>query len=499
MRRLLSVFFLVFIALVSLGQDAIYWPDHGVMRLARWSPDGSQIATWGEYSLVRIWNDHDGALALELDHSDIRLERPRWSESRSFLVTGIRDVNWSEDASMIFTQVVLRDFYVYQVAWTADTGEALYSFFWGTDGINTINAEHHVLPEKGIVASWNGDLMSFINIDPTAETFGKRIATINSGKHLTPYHVRWSEGGDEALILYYPSCTGCLSNLTLIDTEIDSATFGEFLWLLKTPSKTGMFAWPNAHDLLTLHDENLVELWDLDRESARFASRILGITLEDRTLYEVLYDEDSKRLLVVQVEVVTRSPRARDYLSDIKNCIVHECEFLVDVRDVEFDSPTFGQQVTTIRHPYRLRRIGDGFQPADRNRVVLNQSATQVHFYIVDALMPNGAVELEKEVAAYDLVTGDAAVARHRLPDTAFYTEPRGVVDIPQIKIDLGLDTWDWYWRTMTINPDGNKVIIRLKSTHPPFKQYWLIQNIETGEFFYPPDTWSDTIILDRA
>ena len=132
MRELLTVLAFLLTAAVSLGQDAFYFPQHEGMKGARWSPDGSFIATWGESPLVRIWNDHDGSLALELDHSSIEFVFPNGDLRDSTDEFSIKGVGWSDDMQFIIARAQ-PDFYddYFDVAWTSDRGELLYYHYSG--------------------------------------------------------------------------------------------------------------------------------------------------------------------------------------------------------------------------------------------------------------------------------------------------------------------------------------------------------------------------------
>ena len=80
---------------------------------------------------------------------------------------------------------------------------------------------------------------------------------------------------------------------------------------------------------------------------------------------------------------------------------MNECDFVVDVWDVNTASPVFGQQMAKFRHSYRVMQSTDG-GPYDNFRVRLNQSATQVHFYWISSFWPDGTVRLDDEVSAFD-------------------------------------------------------------------------------------------------
>ena len=103
-------------------------------------------------------------------------------------------------------------------------------------------------------------------------------------------------------------------------------------------------------------------------------------------------------------------------------------------------------------------------------------------------------MRLDDEVSAFDLVTGAAQVARHRWSAQKFYTESRSVWGATPFEIDLGMDRENWWWDTVPVNPQGNKAIVFLQAYSWVDGGIWLMVDAETGEYFFPPDTWTETL-----
>ena len=502
MRILLAILITWFAAVVSLGQEEIYWPQHEGMSLARWSPDGEYIATWGETPLVRIWNDNDGSLALELDHSELEWILPGgvlFSPPKRY---DLRNVFWSADGQYIMTQSIAsaQDKLIFQHAWDVDTLENIYSYLWGIDEYSTsrIAKLHQVLQMGTVAASWYRNSMSFIDIKPASLTFGQEMARIDFGELVTWEAARWNKTNDEILLPLHAGwrtnrrkpCEACKMYFTLVDADLKSSTFGEVLWRSEAADEASEHIWPNAQSLLAISRTNSLEVWDLDRESERFGMRLARMEFGEARPYDILYDERNQRLIVVRLAIVEQH---RESYRDWERCVVNKCEMAVSVWDVNIESLVFGQRLLEFRHPYRLLEDKSEGGYSDVNLVRLNQSATQAHFYTWWSRR-KGVVRLNDDVVAYDLVTGDIVEARPQLTEILLNSETRSVIEDPPIEIDINFNREYWYWDALTINPAGNKIMFKLLSNNPPFDVYWLIQNIETGKYFFPPDTWSDSV-----
>ncbi len=501
MRNLLTMILIFFTAVASLGQEAIYWPEHEGMTRARWSPDGKFIATWGEGPLARIWRDHDGSLALEIDHSELEWVLPGGEALSRPKLRGLRMVFWSLDGQYIMTQAIVADKLIFQHAWDVNTHEEVYSHLWGRveHFVWDIEKLHELVGKATLVASWYRNSMSFLNTDSASSTFGQTVANIDFGELVTWETGSWNKTKDEALLRLHTSwhtgwrrpCDACEMYFTLIDADLKSSTFGEILWRSEAVQEASAHIWPNGRGLLVVSRIDSVEVWDLNRESEGFGMRLARLEFGEARHYDILYDEKNQRLIVVRLAIVEQH---RESYLDWERCVVNACEFVAAVFDIDIESVAFGQRLLEIRHPYRLKEEKSEGGYSDLNRVRLNQSATQAHFYTLRSILSSGVVRLNDEVAAYDLVTGDPVDARHRLPAAAFYRERNGVVEKPPAGMELGFDREWWYWDALAVNPAGNKIMFRLVSNDARADDYWLMQNLETGEYFFPPDTWSDTV-----
>jgi len=498
MRRLFCVLSILFSMTVSLGQDDIYWPEHEGMTGARWSPDGHYIATWGESPLVRIWRDHDGTLAYELDHSELIWALPGGKVLSRPKLFGMLNVYWSADGQYVLTQAFVDNF-IFQLAWNAETRVLTYSYLWAERGYGGYRDGrrfmlHQLLIEDRLVASWYRKTVSFVDIDTSSITAGEELATIDLGELDSRWEATWNVNQSQALLFlsdnWRPYCEDCHGYMALYNTDLRAETFGERLWQVEVAGPDDVHLWPNPQNIAVVYRADVVEVWDLDRESDQFGMTLARMELASAELYDVLYHESNQRLVIIQVKIVRLN--SETYWRWEK-CIVNECDFVVEVWDVNTASSDFGQQVTSFRHPYRLRP-GDRGAFLDNYRVRLNQTATQVHFYWISAFLPNRTVRLNDAVAAFDLITGVAQVARHRWPAQKFYRESRSVFAAPPFEIDLGLDRETWWWDTVSVNPKGNKAIVFLQAYRWTGGDFWLLVDTETGEYFRPPDGWTETL-----
>ena len=191
---------------LRLGQEEIYFPQHEGMTGARWSQDGKFIATWGESPLVRIWHDHDGSLALELDHSSLMFELPNGKLPDMFSKLSVVGVDFSADVRYVITYAQPNDrrYDFFRSTWTADTGELVYSYYWGTTSFYMSDerflVEHRVVQESRILATWYRDAMSFVDISPVSDSVGETLTTIDFGEFDTFWKVLWNENSSEALL-----------------------------------------------------------------------------------------------------------------------------------------------------------------------------------------------------------------------------------------------------------------------------------------------------------
>ncbi|MYD10030.1 MAG: hypothetical protein F4X02_08290 [Chloroflexi bacterium] len=492
---MLTVLLLTVCPLFSLAQDGIYWPEHEGMWGARWSPDGNYIATWGESPLVRIWNDHDGSLALELDHSALAFELPNGEARLNTDSFSIRGVTWSEDLRHIMTYAQPESYWLnfFLVVWKADTGEYVYAHSWGIQYYYTRDylVGHEVVQENVVAAVWYRDAMSFIDINPASASVGKELAKIQFGELATFWEVLWNDQRGEALLKlrndWKDPCENCEVFFKLYDTNMNSESFGEFLWQREVFEDSRSFVWPNEHDLLALQVDDRMELWNLDRDSAQFGTMLLDISREGSAFHTALYDDVSSRFVIAEVEVVRGDERSETRIPFL--CLRNDCEFKIIVLDLDEKSPTYGRPAREIRQTYKIILAHDGVAE-DFNRVNLNLSKTQIHVRSAEKI-PDTWGDIEFIYTAYDLVTGDVV-------------EPKDIIsrsrrrypfahDYPRIDFDHGFDEWFWSTNVKDVHPSGSKIIVHMTSNDASGDPgWWYIRNIDTGEFFYPPDTWRE-------
>lgn len=499
MRYLLIILVILLAVSVSLSQEEIYFPQHEGMTGARWSPDGKFIATWGESPLVQIWNDHDGSLALELDHGSIDFVFPNGDLRDSTDEFSISSVGWSDDMQFIIT-TAQPDFYndYFDVTWTSNQGKPLYYYYSGTWRTAwhpyEFHFKHQVIPEHEVVASWYSDTMSFIDTNPASDSVGEELASIDFSSYSVYGQRLWRADRNETLLYLYPksaaTCENCTRVLRLYDVDLSSETFGEYLWQTEAQRETQIFAWPNIHGLLATHHDNIVEVWDLDRESMRFGSIILRIKLTGDDHHDFIYEVNSRRLIIPEVKENTIK---QDERLELPDCFETECEFHIGVWDLYPESASYKDQLYVIHHaPYKYFH-GPYFTWGGISWLNLNLSQTQVHVHTPTREDPYNTFEpVSFVITAYSLDSGEPVEARESVAKTfpnvnPYYSGP------PQVDFEnSSFDEWHWEWRVMDLHPAGSKVIVRLSSNHSPFNKHWFVQNIETGEYFYPPDTWRE-------
>ena len=486
-------------AVLSLAQDTIYWPEHEGMTGARWSPDGNTIATWGDTPLVRIWNDHDGSLALELDHGSIDFVFPDGDSRDSTDRFSITGVGWSDDMQFIITRAQ-PDFYDYyfDVTWASDGGELLYYYYsgsWhGADHPRAFHIKHQVIREHDVVASWYSNAMTFTDTDPASDSVGQELASIDFGDFSAFGQRMWRADRNETLLYLVPkssaTCDTCTRVLRLYDADLDSDTFGEYLWQTEAHRGTEIFAWPNSHGLLvTRHDKN-VNIWDLDRESARFGSILMQIELTGDDQHDFIYEANSRRLIIPEVKETVIKHDERRYLPD---CFRNECQFQIGAWDLDPESASYRDQLYVIHHtPYKYFMAAD-VVVEDINWLNLNASQSQVHVYTATRKEPENIYEpVSHIITAYSLDTGELVEARDMVAKTYPVWNPYLPIR-PQVDFENSFfDEEFWNWRIMDLHPAGYKVIVRVRSYSYPRGTLWFVQNITTGKFFFPPDSWRE-------
>jgi len=499
MRIVLAILILAICSVISLAQGEIYWPDHEGMTGARWSPGGKFIATWGESPLVRIWHDHDGSLALELDHSSIEFVFPNGDLRDSTDEFSIKGVGWSDDMQFIVARAQ-PDFYddAFDVTWTSDRGELLYYHYSGSWyrawRPYEFHFKHKLMRDHEVVASWYSDTMSFINTDPDSDSVGEELASINFGGFSQYGQRLWGADRNETLFYLHPksaaTCENCTPVLRLYDADLGLETFGEYLWQTETHRETQIFAWPNIHGLLVTHHDANVEIWDLDRESLRFGSMILRIKLTGDDHHDFIYEANSRRLIIPEVkETVIK----HDERLDVPDCFRNECEFHIGVWDLDPESANYKDQLYVIHHtPYKYFH-GPYFTWGDVSWLNLNSSQSQVHVYTPTRKDPDNTFEFASfTITAYSLDSGEPVAARESVAKTYPIWNPYLPIR-PQIDFDHGFDEWYWSTSIKDVHPSGTKMIVHMTSNSVPGDSgWWYVRNISTREFFYPPDTWRE-------
>ena len=498
MRILLTVLLLTICPALSFAQDNIYWPEHEDMTGARWSPDGNYIATWGDSPLVRIWNDHDGSLAFEFDHSSLPFILPNGEARLKTDSFSIRGVTWSEDLRHIITYAQPDSYWLnfFLVVWKADTGEYVVAHSWGVQDYYTRDylKGHEVVNSNGVAAVWFRDVMTFVDINPASASVGEGLAAIDFGEFATCGKVLWNENRSKALLkLRNDGCTGCDNCdvfFKLYDTNLNSESFGEVLWQREANLDALSFVWPNIHDLLAIQIDDPLEVWDLDRASERYGTRLLKIYLDGAKLHNVFYHAPSRRLIVVKVRVVRTDPEARKI---DRVCYENDCEFQIHAWDIDIESSTFGQTVIEITHPYNvwLARWA-AVHWVENDHVALGASEDQIHVRSAAVTQTDMLPIIEYTESVYDLDSGNLLYVRD-IGRILWSRQHPFLHRPPQIDFDHGFDEWFWSTNVKDVHPSGSKIIVHMTSNDASGDSgWWYIRNIDTGEFFYPPDTWRE-------
>ena len=384
-------------------------------------------------------------------------------------------------------------FKFFQAVWLFDSQEYLYNHYWGFywDFLREYIVEHEVVEEKRIVAAWNQDVMSFINVDTASSSLEEELATIEFGARVVGVDTRWNDQRTEALVLLHPAsdntCTDCNSALELMDTNLESESFGKSKWRHSLPDDVRIFAWPNRNDLLAIHFDNRIEVWDLNAASIGFGLKVLQIELEGEALHDLIYDEIGQRLIIPEVKETLIKHYERWHLPD---CWNNECEFRISAWDVNATSEGFGARLYVVRTPHQWFVDIEGGAP-DLNRVDLNSSQSQIHVYSATRKNPEKSREpVTHKIFAFDLGTGEPVEARDIVREESEWWYPFAPAR-PQLNTEFELMYTTEFPITelIAVNPMETKLIATLTdgNTH---QTYWHLVNIETDEYLFPDGQW---------
>ena len=471
MIRFLFVFSLAIWLGGFTGAQDFYGPDHEGMRYTLWRADGEQFATWGTSPYVYVWRDHDGLRLMELDHRRIM----RVASDHDFVMPNafISDVRWSGNGQVIVTRAHPQrpDHHVHEQAWSAESGELLYSYVIKAFHPHGLNRNlHKPIEGEDLVFSWAYDQLALIDVNPKSATVGRTLRAIDFEDKVI-VRLSWSVDSSMALLklrgegeLY---CETCPTTFKLVDTDLTSDTFGETLWQTGTLSDAQAYLWHNAADLLALHNMNKIELWNLDRASPAFGTLSLRIDLSHRWFHSLLWNANNQRLIVIEKSnmdyVETAHPDAGP------RCHDENCEFHIGVWDVDPGSARFGQQIATIAHQYPDNN--------SRNRVAFNESERQLHIKTYALISTDPTWEWDVALTAYDAHSGERVEARDIAPEPKAKSEGgRRFPDVDRSRIPDD-------FIPIAVNPSGTKVMTMNCEVFPCLH---FIFDVRTGEWLLP-------------
>jgi len=449
----------------------IYGPEHKGMNRALWSADGEQFVTWGWSPYVYVWRDSDGLLLLELDHRPIMT----WAPDQYFVAPNayISDVHWSEDGELILTRAYpqRRDKYVHQQAWSAETGELLYSYVIKAFHPHGLNRNlHKVITAEALVFTWAEERLALVDINPESETVGEALTEVDfGGKTIVDF--LWSDDAATALLKLRDDgkryCDTCKTWFKLVDTDLSSDSFGATLWQTMTAVEGQAYIWPKDTTLLAIHSADKIELWDLDLSSTDFGASLLRIKLERKWFHSLLLDTDARHLIVVEQNNMDYIEGAHPDANP--QCHDENCEYHIGIWDVDPMSPGFGQRALYFAHHFPDNN--------SRNRVQFNSTGKQLHIKTFALISRKPSWEWEEELTAYDLLSGDRVEAQDTLPEPE--TTPEIGREFPDV--DRSNIPEDFY--PIAVNPAGTKVMTMNCEVFPCL---YFIFDLGTGEWLLP-------------
>ncbi len=509
MRMILAIVLVAICPMLSLAQDEIYWPEHEGMMGARWSPDGNFIATWGASPMVRIWNDDDGSLALELDIGAVWFALPNGETLDISDGFSLRSFFWSEDKQHVFTYVAIKnvaypDYFL--LVWAAENAKRAYTLYLGphvvngkeywasyrVEGRNYFKRQHQVVREDELAASWYGHTMTFTDIDLHSVSVGKRVATVYLGDAERATDGYWNATGTEFLLppSAYGYCDDCPDEVKLYDMDLNSNTFGDVLWSRGVFKESHVFAWPNEHDLLAIRILDKLEVWDLDRDSEGFGAKLLDISLEGRAFHAAHYDERHRRLFVGDIEVVEGGSSSETYIPFL--CLYAKCMLNISLWDLDLKSSRYGESIKLLRRPYKIYVTSDG-GVENHNRMHLNTSSTQLHVYTAVPSEVDSSSNQAFYQIAYDLETlvpveSTDSLPRHAVGPDWFWSGP------VYFDFDHGWEVEQFSVGQQAVHHDGNRIILRVRDHFGPNadRRRWFIVDTESRKCFAPPLGWKE-------
>ena len=456
--------------------------DHPGIVQAIWKPDGSQFATWGNSPYVEIWRDSDGLRLMVLNHVALMDICPgcKFIDPNAF----VSNLRWSDDGETITTVAHTHnlDSHVVEQRWSATTGELLYSYVIASKGMHGPRVDMHaVVEEARLTASWTGNRISFLDIELGSATLGQEVAAIDFGDlSIHPYRpVHWRADSGQALftLIERPDewCSDCAVYYRLVDIELNSASFGDTLWELEVALGTLDDIWYSAGDLFARIDlRGYIDIWDLDRASARFGTRILRIERGYEFFHNLLFDETNQRVIVVEQNNMALIEGAHPDAGP--QCIEEHCEYHIGIWDLDGKSLKFGERLAAVEHLYAY----DGYG----SRVELNESGTQIHVHGVNLIENEDDLDFEDQLFAYDLLSFAATDARDIVPEVEYGWN---LQPVPQADL-RHLEDSRTRFAPIALHPDGSKLLTRkfVGEDRIDSKMTTLVIDIETGEQLLP-------------
>ena len=163
--------------------------------------------------------------------------------------------------------------------------------------------------------------------------------------------------------------------------------------------------------------------------------------------HTLLFDESRRRIIIVEQHNMALIEGAHPEASP--KCIERSCEYHISFWDVDMTSPTTNTRIMKLVHVYPYNGYG--------SRVVLNESASQIHVHTVEEVDRDGESVWQRDVFAYDLEGGRLVEARDIVEEPAnlpaVYLEP--LIDLRHLE-----DT-STRFRALALSPDGAKLLAR--------------------------------------